>query len=254
MKQDNKMPITSHLVELRKRLIISVIAIAAGFGISYNYSVELFTILARPLPPGTTFNFIRLIEPFFTYMKLSMLVGIFLASPVLIYQIWAFIAIGLHENEKRWVLPIVFSSTILFIGGVLFAYFLVLPFAYGYFLSFSSDIIHPMLSMDEYFSFITKFLLAFGLVFEMPLFILLLALLGIVDAKMLSAYRKYAIVAIFIIAAIVTPTPDAFNQFMMAIPMMALYEVGIIIVKIFGKKRARGEGGEGTEATSKPTS
>ncbi|MBI5328137.1 MAG: twin-arginine translocase subunit TatC [Deltaproteobacteria bacterium] len=237
MQQDDKMPFTFHLVELRKRLIRSVIAIIVGFGVSYNYSEELFKILAKPLPPGTTFSFIRLIEPFFTYMKVSLLTGIFLASPVLIYEIWAFIAPGLHEKERKWVWPIVFSSSVLFMGGVIFGYFLVLPFGYSYFLGFATDTIRPMLSMDEYFSFTTKFLLAFGLVFEMPLFILFLSLLGIVDAKMLSTYRKYAILAIFIIAAILTPTPDAFSQILMAAPMLVLYEVGIIMAKIFGKKR-----------------
>lgn len=241
MQQDDKMPFTSHLVELRKRLIISIISIIAGFGVSYNYSEELFKLLARPLPAGTTFTFIKLIEPFFTYMKVSLVSGIFLASPVLIYQIWAFIAPGLHEKEKKWVWPIVFFSTVLFIGGVLFGYFFVLPFGYTYFISFSTDTIKPMLSMDEYFSFTTKFLLAFGLVFEMPLFILFLALLGIVDAKMLSAYRKYAILAIFIIAAILTPTPDAFSQILMAAPMLVLYEIGIITARIFGKKRTTEE-------------
>ncbi|MBI3398437.1 MAG: twin-arginine translocase subunit TatC [Deltaproteobacteria bacterium] len=237
MQQDQKMPFTFHLVELRKRLIISIIAIAIGFGVSYNYSDELFKILAKPLPPNTAFAFTRLIEPFFTYLKVSLLTGIFLASPVLLYEVWAFIAPGLHENEGRWVLPIVSSSIVLFIGGVLFGYFLVLPFGYTYFLSFATDTIHPMLSMDEYFSFTTKFLLAFGLVFEMPLFILFLSLLGIVDAKMLSTYRKYAILAIFIAAAILTPTPDAFSQILMAVPMMVLYEVGVIVARVFGKEK-----------------
>lgn len=238
MQQDSKMPFTSHLSELRKRLIICIIAIAVGFGISYNYSDALFRILARPLPPGTTFSFIRLIEPFLTYLKVSLVSGIFLASPVLIHQTWAFIAPGLHENERKWVLPVVFFSTVLFIGGAAFGYFFVLPFGYGYFLSFSSDTIRPMLSMDEYFSFTTKFLLAFGLVFEMPLFILFLSLFGVVNARMLSAYRKYAILVIFIIAAIITPTPDAFSQILMAIPMLILYEIGILLARALGKKRA----------------
>ena len=237
MQQDTiKMPFTSHLVELRKRLIISIIAIIVGFSISYSYSETLFKILARPLPPNTTFTFIRLIEPFFTYMKVSLLTGIFLASPVLIYELLAFIAPGLHEKEKRWVWPIIVSSSVLFMGGVIFGYFLVLPFGYSYFISFSSDTIKPMLSMDEYFSFTTKFLLAFGIVFEMPLFILFLSLLGVVNAKMLSAYRKYALLGIFIIAAILTPTPDAFSQILMAAPMIVLYEVGIIVARVFGKK------------------
>jgi len=237
MQQEYKMPFTSHLAELRKTLIVSVIAVAIGFAVSYNYSKELFMLLAKPLPPNTSFAFTRLIEPFFTYLKVSLLTGIFLASPVLIYEIWVFIAPGLHENERKWVWPIVFSSTALFIGGVLFGYFLVLPFGYSYFLSFSSDTIKPMLSMDEYFSFTTKFLLAFGLVFEMPLFILFLSLLGIVNAKMLSAYRKYAVIAIFIIAAVLTPTPDAFSQILMAAPMLVFYEAGIILARIFERKR-----------------
>lgn len=236
MQQEQKIPFTSHLEELRKRLMVSVTAVLLCSALAYAFSDKLFMILAKPLPPNTNFAFIRLVEPFFTYLKVSLLTGIFLSSPVIIYQIWAFIAPGLHENERKWVWPIVISSVILFIGGVLFCYFIVLPVGFPFFLSFATDTIRPMLSMDEYFSFITKFLLAFGIVFEIPLFILFLSLLGIVDAKMLSAYRKYAILGIFIVAAILTPTPDAFSQLLMAGPMMLLYEVGIIVARIFGKK------------------
>lgn len=236
MQQEQKIPFTSHLEELRKRLMVSVTAVLLCSAVAYAFSDELFMILAKPLPPNTNFAFIRLVEPFFTYLKVSLLTGIFLSSPVIIYQIWAFIAPGLHENERKWVWPIVISSVFLFIGGVLFCYFIVLPVGFPFFLSFATDTIRPMLSMDEYFSFITKFLLAFGIVFEIPLFILFLSLLGIVDAKMLSAYRKYAILGIFIIAAILTPTPDAFSQLLMAGPMMLLYEIGIIVARVFGKK------------------
>ena len=234
------MPFTFHLTELRNRLIISLTAVGIGFGLSYNFSEDLFKILSRPLPPDTHFSFIRLVEPFFTYLKVSLLTGIFLASPVLIYQLWAFIAPGLHESEKKWVPPIIFFSTVLFVGGVVFGYFVVLPVGFSYFMSFSSDTIKPMLSMDEYFSFVTKFLLAFGVVFEIPLFILFLSRFGVIDTKMLSAYRKYAILGIFVLAAILTPTPDAFSQILMAAPMMILYEVGIIVAKVFGKKPAEG--------------
>ena len=240
MQQESKMPFTFHLAELRNRLIISLTAVGIGFGLSYNFSEQLFKILSRPLPPDTHFSFIRLVEPFFTYLKVSLLTGIFLASPVLIYQLWAFIAPGLHESEKKWVLPIIFFSIVLFVGGVVFGYFVVLPVGFSYFMSFSSDTIKPMLSMDEYFSFVTKFLLAFGVVFEIPLFILFLSRLGVIDTKMLSAYRKYAILGIFVLAAILTPTPDAFSQILMAAPMMILYEVGIIVAKVFGKKPAEG--------------
>lgn len=241
-KPEDKLSFTHHLAELRKRLIVCCIAIGIGFGISYYYSQELFTFLSRPLldamPQGSAFLvFTGIIEPFWTYLKIALIGGIFLASPVIFYQIWLFIAPGLYETEKKWVTPIVISATVLFIGGALFGYYVVFPVGFKYFLSFSTDALKPMLSMNEYFSFVSKFLLAFGAVFEMPILIFFLARIGIVDAKMLSKYRKYSILLIFIIAAILTPTPDVFSQFLMAAPMMVLYEVGVILARLFGKKR-----------------
>lgn len=242
IRSEERLPFTTHLAELRDRLIICLIAIGIGFSLSYYYSQRLFEILARPLvqamPPGTTFIFTGLVEAFFTYLKISLVAGIVLASPVIIYEIWAFIAPGLYEQERRWVIPIVFFSTIFFALGVLFGYYVVFPVGFQYFLSFATDTIRPLPSMREYFSFVTRFLLAFGLVFELPVFIFFLAKLGIVDAKMLSAYRKYSILLIFIAAAILTPTPDAFSQLLMAGPMLVLYEVGVVVARVFGKRTA----------------
>lgn len=242
IRSEERLPFTAHLEELRDRLIICLIAIGIGFSLSYYYSQRLFEILAMPLlqamPPGTTFVFTGLVEAFFTYLKISLLAGIVLASPVIIYEVWAFIAPGLYEHERRWVIPIVFFSTIFFVLGVLFGYYVVFPVGFQYFLSFATDTIRPLPSMREYFSFVTRFLLAFGLVFELPIFIFFLAKLGIVDAKMLSAYRKYSILLIFIAAAILTPTPDAFSQLLMAGPMLVLYEVGVVVARVFGKRKA----------------
>lgn len=242
IKSDEKLSFTLHLVELRKRLIICVVAVGIGFIISYYFSQELFTFLTKPLldamPQGSTFlTFTGVVEPFFTYLKISLIGGIFLASPVIFYQVWLFIAPGLYESERKWAVPLIISATVLFTGGALFGYYVVFPVGFKYFLSFATDTLKPMLSMSEYFSFVAKFLLAFGTVFQMPLLIFFLARLGIVDVRMFSKYRKYAVLLIFIAAAILTPTPDVFSQILMAAPMIVLYEVGIILARLFGKKR-----------------
>jgi len=241
IRPEERAPFTFHLAELRDRLIVCLIAIGIGFAISYNYSQQLFEIMARPMtqamPPGTTFVFTGAAEALFTYLKISLLAGVVLVSPVIIYEIWAFVAPGLYQHERRWIIPIVFFSTIFFLSGIIFGYYIVLPVGFKFFLSFATDIIRPLPSMREYFSFVFRFLLAFGLVFEMPIAIFFLSKMGVVDAKMLSTYRKYSILLIFIAAAILTPTPDVFSQLLMAGPMMVLYEVGIVVARVFGKKK-----------------
>lgn len=251
---DNRMAFTEHLRELRKRLIISVLAVAAGFGVSYYFSVELYDILTTPLipalPPGSEFLvFTGVVEPFFIYMKVGLLGGLILASPVVLYQLWAFVAPGLYANEKRWFVFTVFFSLILFTGGTLFAYFVVFPFAFKYLLSFSNDSLRPILSMGLYFSLVTRLMIAFGVVFQMPLVILVLARLGIVTTAQLLSWWRYALVLILVVSAIITPTPDVFNQMLMAGPLMILYMVSILIAKIFGKKKE--EAGEGVEGEDK---
>lgn len=240
---EKRMAFTEHLAELRKRLIVSVIAIAIGFGAAYNYSVELYNYLARPLlqalPPGQDYLiFTGVVEPFFIYMKVGFVAGMILASPVIFYEIWGFVAPALYKNEKLWFISIVVSSSVLFLSGAVFAYYVVFPFGFKYLISYSSEGIKPMLSMSAYFSMVIRLLLAFGVVFQLPLVILVLARFGIVTAKQLISWWRYALVIILIIAAVLTPTPDVFNQLLMAGPLMILYVVGIVVAMLFGKKKA----------------
>jgi sec-independent protein translocase protein TatC len=240
ISEEEKLPFTEHLEELRRRLVISVIAIAAGFFVSYFFSKQLFEILMKPLiislPPKSTLIFTSLPEAFFTYLKVSLLAGIFLSSPLVLYEIWAFISPGLYKNEKRYVVPFVLFSSIFFIGGALFGYFVVFPFGFKFFLGFATDYIRPMPTIKEYFGFCAKLLFAFGVIFELPLFVLFLSRIGIVNDKMLRKQRKYAILLVFVTSAILTP-PDVMTQLMMAGPLLALYEISIWVARIFGKKR-----------------
>lgn len=242
MPEDEKLPFTAHLEELRKRLIICFSAVGIGFVISYIFSKSLFEILMQPLltamPPEEKLIYTALPEAFFTYLKVAFLAGILLAVPVIMYQLWIFIAPGLYKNEKRLLMPIVFLSSLFFLGGALFGYFVVFPFGFKFFMGFSSDYVRPLPSMKEYLGFSAKLLFAFGIVFELPLFITFLARLGIVDTKFLKAKRKYAILLFFVFAAILTP-PDVITQVMMAGPLIVLYEVSIVGAKLFGKKKTK---------------
>ena len=236
---EKKLPLTSHLQELRKRLILSFIAIGVGFGICYAFADSIFNILAAPLmkmmPKGGSLIFTSVAEAFFTYMKVAFIAGIILTSPFILYQIWAFVAPGLYQKEKRYVIPFVLGGSFFFILGVLFGYYVTIPIGFKFLLCYATDFIKPMPSMKEYLSFSIKFLLAFGLVFEFPVVLVLLSRIGIIDAKMLARQRKYAILLIFIFAAVMTP-PDIISQVLMALPLMGLYELSILLSKIFGKK------------------
>ncbi len=241
---EDKIPFTAHLEELRKRLITCFIAVGIGFAISYGFKERLFQILTQPLisvmKQGDTLIYTGLPEAFFTFLKVSFLAGFILASPVIIYQFWMFVAPGLYDREKRLLVPIVFLSTLFFVGGALFGYFIVFPYGFEFFLGFATESIRPMPSMKEYLSFSAKLLLAFGLVFELPLVITFLARLGIVTVPFLKKNRKYAILLFFVGAAILTP-PDVVTQVMMALPLMVLYEVSIVGARIFGKKKKEEE-------------
>jgi len=240
--EEEKLPLTSHLEELRKRLITCLIAAAAGFCACYSFSEQIFLLLSNPLikamPEGSSFIFTGVTEAFFTYMKLAFFAGIFVASPVIIYQVWAFVAPGLYDKERRSILPFVFLAVVFFIGGTAFAYFVVFSQAFKFFLTYNTQYVKIMPSIGEYLSFSCLFLLGFGAVFELPVFIICLARLGIIKHHQLRKYRKIVYVGIFIAAAILTPTPDAVNQLLMAVPMMVLYELSIITVKFFEKKKA----------------
>lgn len=240
MDVDDKIPFTAHLDELRTRLIRCFITVGITFVGCYLVKERIFELLMDPLvaamQPGGKLIFTGLAEAFFTYLKASFLAAIMLSSPMILYQFWMFVAPGLYDKERRMLLPVLFLSTLFFVGGALFGYFVVFPFGYRFFLGFATDFIQPLPSMREYLSFSSKLLIAFGLVFELPLVITFMARLGIVSVPFLKKNRKYAILLFFVFAAILTP-PDVVTQVMMALPLMLLYEISIIGARIFGTRK-----------------
>lgn len=229
------MPLTAHLEELKTRLIRVLIVVGIGFGVCYTFKDWSFRVITKPLvdamPAQSSMIFTGLPEAFFIHMKIAFFASLFLTAPYTLFELWRFISPGLYRDEKKYVLPFLFFSTLLFGGGVLFGYYIALPPAFAFFVSFSTDFLKPMISFREYLSLTLKFLLAFGLCFEMPVFMFFLAKLGVVNSKMLAKQRRYAILIIFIAAAILTPSPDALSQVIMAVPLMILYEVSIVVAK-----------------------
>ncbi|NCC23757.1 MAG: twin-arginine translocase subunit TatC [Deltaproteobacteria bacterium] len=234
------MPFTAHLEELRNRIVRCLIASFVGFLACYGFAKELFDILMRPLvavmPPDSALIYTGLPEGFFTYIKVAFLAGIFLASPYIFFQLWRFIAPGLYSEERRYLVPVAFFSALFFVSGAMFGYFVVFPFGFEFFMGFATDMIRPMPSLKEYFSFSVKLLFAFGLVFELPLFIFFLARMGMVTSAGLRKKQKYAILVSFIVSAILTP-PDMVSQVFMAGPLIILYEASIWVAYYLGKER-----------------
>jgi len=238
---DEKLPLTAHLEELKKRLIRVLVALGLGFIVCYMFRDWSFNIITKPLvevlPETGSIVFTGLIEAFFTHMKIAFFASLLLTSPYTFFQIWGFISPGLYVKEKRHVVSFVISASLLFIGGICFAYFLALPPAFEFFMSFATDTLKPMISLREYLSLALKLLLAFGISFQLPVFIFFLAKIGIVNAPMLRRNRRYAILIFFIAAAFLTPDPSAFTQTLMAVPLMILYEISIFLAKIAGRKK-----------------
>lgn len=232
-----RMPLLQHLEELRTRLIRALIAYSICLLASVAFSPRLFQLLIAPavnhLPENASFVYTRLPEAFITYLKVALLTSVFLASPVIFYQVWQFVAPGLYKKERRMVLPFVLLSTLLFFGGAAFCYVAVLPWACEFFLAYGDDpeaSITPMLTIGEYLSFSTRLLLAFGLVFELPLAMMFLGKAGIVRSKRLRSMRPFALVGAFVLASLITP-PDVVTQISLGLPLMLLYEVGIWLVR-----------------------
>lgn len=232
---DEKLPFLVHLEELRKRIVIMLIAVGVGFGLTFSFSEKILLWLARPLKAKLVF--LSPTEVFWVNLKIAFFAGLVLVIPVVLYQVWAFISPGLFEKEKKYALPFVILSTSFFAMGVLFCLFVVLPFAMRFLMTYKTQHLVAVISVGNYVDFVIKFLLAFGLIFELPLAITILAKMGVVTPKFLARNRKYAILINFIIAAILTPTPDIFNQLLMAGPLCLLYEFGIISARIFTKKK-----------------
>jgi sec-independent protein translocase protein TatC len=234
-----KMSFLEHLEELRKRLIVSIVALGVAFLLCWNFADRIFGWLSLPLskflPPGDKLVFTRLTEPFMLYMKVAFFAGIFIASPVILWQLWLFISPGLYKRERRYAAPFIIIASLFFIAGGYFGYRVLLPGTCAFFLETGKQF-KQMIKADEFFSFASMIILATGLVFETPILIFFLARLGIVTPAFLLQKAKYACVLAFIIAAIVTPTPDMVTQTALALPMIGLYFLGIGIAYMFGKK------------------
>jgi sec-independent protein translocase protein TatC len=244
MESEDKSPLLSRLGEIRKRLGRAAIAVGIGFAVAYGFSEKLFGILAYPLKvnmaPGDRLVYTGLPEMFFVYIKTAMVAGLLLAAPYVFYQIYLLVAPGFYQKEKKGVILFVLCSTVLFVGGSLFGYFVVFPYGFKFFLAFSNEYLRALPSVSQYFSLSVKLLLAFGFVFELPVAAFFLSRMGVVTADFLKQKRRYAILLIFILAAVLTP-PDVISQFLMALPLMALYELSILIAMLAGKKKKESE-------------
>ncbi len=236
---DDRMPFMEHLGELRTRIVRALYGLLAGTLIALPFSERITDWLARPVTKlGYELVFTAPAEAFWVQMKVGLIAGVFIASPVILWQVWAFIAPGLHHHEKKYAVPFVLIGSVMFILGGAFSLYIVTPYALNFLLSYARPGLKPMITIQNHVDFLLKFTLAFGAVFELPLALTLLARMGIVTARMLAKNRKYAILGAFIAGAILTPTPDAFNQTLMAGPLIILYEVGIVSARIFGKRPA----------------
>ena len=234
------MPLTAHLEELRTRLIRALLAIAIGFAACYGFSEPLVFFLIRPLqsirPEQALVIGTGVTDAFFTKLKVSAVAGIFLASPAVFYQAWQFVAPGLYERERRVALPFSLAASFFFVTGAAFCYYAVFPVAFRFFLEqFTSIDIAPQIRVNEYLSFVSRMLLAFGATFELPVATFFLARLGLVTHRMMVAVWRYAIVVIFIVAAVLTPGPDVASQMLMATPLLILYGLSIGIAYLVGR-------------------
>ena len=241
--EGTEQPFVSHLIELRDRLIRAVIAIAIAFGVLAFFPGPsgLYDLLAAPmvahLPRGATLIATNVISPILVPLKITLMAAFLVALPVVLYQVWAFVAPGLYSHEKKLVLPLVISSTLLFIGGVAFCYFFVFGQVFAFIQGFAPKSITAAPDIEAYLSFVLTMFIAFGAAFEVPIVVVVLARLGMVSIEKLKAFRGYFIVLAFIIAAVITP-PDIMSQLLLAIPMCLLYEVGIWAAQLTAKKPA----------------
>ncbi|HUQ29763.1 MAG TPA: twin-arginine translocase subunit TatC [Usitatibacter sp.] len=238
---DSQETFLSHLIELRERLVRALLVFAVACIPALYFSADLYDVLAYPLmqslPQGSRMIATGVITPFLIPMKISMMAGFLVALPFILYQAWAFVAPGLYAHEKKLVLPLVVSSTLLFLTGMLFCYFIVFGKVFAFISGFAPKSITVAPDIEAYFNFVLGMFLAFGLAFEVPVVVVVLVLAGIVTVEQLREWRGYVVVAIFIIAAVVTP-PDVVSQIALAVPMCLLYEVGILFGQMITRRKA----------------
>ena len=239
---DATMPLTAHLEELRWRLVKALVAVMIAFTGCYFFSDRVFELLTRPLVDlgdsrlqliGTGIT-----EAFFTRLKVSIIAAVFVASPVIFYQFWGFIEPGLVDRERRTAIPFVLAATVFFVSGAAFCYVVVFPVGYAFFLEEYATIgVAPQIRISEYLSFASRLLFAFGITFEMPVVTFFLARVGMVDHRMLIRWTRYAVVIVFIVAAVLTPGPDIASQLLMAGPLLLLYVLSIGVAFVFGRRK-----------------
>lgn len=242
----------THLLELRDRLLYSVIAIGVIFGALLPFTSEVYTLVAKPLigvlPVGAGMIATEVASPFLTPIKLTLAVAVVITIPFLLYQLWAFVAPGLYRHEQQLVMPLLVSSTLLFYGGMAFAYFVVFPMAFGFFVHALPPGVTMMTDIRSYLDFVFSMFFAFGISFEVPVAVVLLARMGVVDPYALSQKRPYVILWAFIVAAVITP-PDIFSQFFLAVPMILLFEVGLFFARRIKRAAKAPESGSGNNST-----
>lgn len=231
---DEPLPLLTHLGELRRRLTWAAAAVAVcSIGV-YPFTDAVIADMARPVGKLV---FIGPLEALWTKLKLSLLLGLIVGLPVVLFQVWSFVQKGLLPKEKRLVLPLTAVSLLLFLSGAAFCYFLIIPVGVTFLLAYGSDVLVPMITVSKYLGFISGMVLSFGLVFELPLVIGFLVQAGMLQAATLRKQRRAAIVVIFIAAAALTPGPDAFSQLVMAMPLLVLYEIGVIVARIIERRK-----------------
>ena len=244
MSFTHKKTLVQHLTELRTCIIRSLIGLFAGVLITLYFSKDIFKILQKPLmdvlPPGGSFIATSPLEALITYLQVSLLAGVFLSAPYILYQVWLFVAPALYVKEKKMAVAFVSFASFFFIGGGLFGYFFIFPVGFKFFVTaLEGTGIQFLPRMEDYLGFISKMLLTFGLIFELPLLIVAAAQVGVLKLKMLTQARRYVLVAIFLIAGVLTPGPDILSQFLLAIPLLGLYELSILAVWVLEKKKSK---------------
>jgi sec-independent protein translocase protein TatC len=242
---DPTMPLMQHLEELRKRVLISAGAIFGAFCVCWTFSEEVMAFIEAPvLKHVGKLQFDTITDPFFTHTRAAFYAALFLTFPFVLTQMWLFIRPALYKKEKHVVWPFLVFSFPLFVGGGLFCYMLVFPFAFGYLINFDPTLA-PSLRIGDYLTFVIRMLFIFGLVFELPLVSLLLTRFGLLTPGFLNRNRRYAIVIIFIAAAVLTPTPDVFNQLLLAVPLLVLYEISLLVSWLAVRRSRKPEGSSG---------
>lgn len=232
---EKNLTLVEHLDELRKRIIIIAASILLGTILSYSFIDIMVEYIVKP-SKGLEFIYLSPPELFLSYIKISVLSGLILSSPIILLQIWLFVKPGLEKTEKRYLLIAMFMGIIFFAIGASFSYFTIIPISIDFFIKLSVQDVAPLFSFDKYLSFVISLLLSFGLVFELPMLIILLTQLNLINARILKKYRKIIILVIFVVAAVLTP-PDVISQTLLALPMLFLYELSIWAAVIIGKKK-----------------